>query len=77
MTRFEEEKWQLEKWHTFLKEPSNTISKIKYSQDGLKSTLDIEEEKIKQETQSAEKNQNEAQRGKRMEYSKQEVRDKE
>lgn len=60
-----------EKWHKFLKEPNNAMSKIKHWTDGLKNTLDIDEEGIKQESKSAEKFQNEAQRNKRMENSKQ------
>lgn len=50
------------------------MSKIKYWMDGLKNILDIDEEGIKQESKSAEKFQNEAQRNKRMENSKQQVR---
>lgn len=59
------------KWHKFLKEPNNAMSKIKYWMDGLKNTLDVDEQGIKQESKSAEKFQNEAQRNKRMENSKQ------
>lgn len=64
-----------EKRHKFLKEPNNAMSKIKYWMDGLKNILDIDEEGIKQKSKSAEKFQNEAQRNKRMENSKQQVRD--